>query len=389
MNPLLYVHGGSGNHGCEAILRTFLQVLKTCGITKVLTLSANIKEDERNGLTEYTNIQQLLTKIDSRNLFFLYAYLRYRLSRKSIYLDILPRREQIKKIKGFDVAFAIGGDTYSYKYDEHNTFTHDLFRKKGMKTVLWSCSINPELLEDKRVLKDIRDFDMVTARESITYQALKKQGIKDVRLFPDLAFALQRKECSESHLIIKGRTIGLNISPMVQSYQNGDNSVIANCRKLIEFILRETDNYVAMIPHVVWPQNDDHKAMSCLYDEYKSSGRIIWISDHNCMELKDIIARCRLFVCARTHASIAAYSSCVPTLVLGYSVKARGIAKDIFGTEENYVLPVQSLKEETDLTDAFKWLLNHEHQIRKHLEAFMPTYIAGTEKAKEAINSLL
>ena len=39
-----------------------------------------------------------------------------------------------------------------------------------------------------------------------------------------------------------------------------------------------------------------------------------------------------------------AYSSCVPTLVVGYSVKARGIARDIFGTEDRYVLPVQSLQ---------------------------------------------
>ena len=68
------------------------------------------------------------------------------------------------------------------------------------------------------------------------------------------------------------------------------------------------------------------------------------------MELKGYIARCRFFVGARTHATIAAYSSCVPTLVLGYSVKSRGIARDLFGNEENYVLPVQSLQEPDELT---------------------------------------
>ena len=50
-----------------------------------------------------------------------------------------------------------------------------------------------------------------------------------------------------------------------------------------------------------------------------------------------------MFIGARTHATIAAYSSCVPTLVVGYSIKARGIAKDLFGTDEGYVLPVQAL----------------------------------------------
>ncbi len=52
----------------------------------------------------------------------------------------------------------------------------------------------------------------------------------------------------------------------------------------------------------------------------------------------------------RTHATIAAYSTGVPTLVVGYSVKARGIARDLFGTEDGYVLPVQQLKESDELT---------------------------------------
>ena len=65
------------------------------------------------------------------------------------------------------------------------------------------------------------------------------------------------------------------------------------------------------------------------------------INDKNCMEIKGIISKCRFFIGARTHSTIAAYSTCVPTLAVGYSIKARGIARDIFGTEDNYVVPVQ------------------------------------------------
>ena len=81
-----------------------------------------------------------------------------------------------------------------------------------------------------------------------------------------------------------------------------------------------------------------------------------------------------MFVGARTHATIAAYSSLVPTLVVGYSVKARGIARDLFGTEENYVVPVQSLQDKEDLVNSFRWLLSREREIRNHLEAVMPSY---------------
>src|SRR5690606_14821725 len=105
--------------------------------------------------------------------------------------------------------------------------------------------------------------------------------------------------------------------------------------------------------HVVWTYNNDLETLNEIYQKFNDTGRVVLIGDHNCMELKGFIARCRMFIGARTHATIAAYSSMVPTLVVGYSVKARGIAIDIFGTNENYVIPVQSLKEETDLTNAF------------------------------------
>lgn len=60
-------------------------------------------------------------------------------------------------------------------------------------------------------------------------------------------------------------------------------------------------------------------------------------------QYKSIISRCDMFIGARTHATIAAYSTCVPTLVIGYSVKSKGIAKDIFGTDEGLVIPVSEI----------------------------------------------
>ena len=80
-------------------------------------------------------------------------------------------------------------------------------------------------------------------------------------------------------------------------------------------------------------------------------------------------------IAARTHASIASYSTNVPTLVIGYSVKANGIAKDIFGTTDNYVISVQTLQNEMDLIKAFEWLRNNEDSIRNHYDLFMPEYI--------------
>ena len=126
-----------------------------------------------------------------------------------------------------------------------------------------------------------------------------------------------------------------------------------------------------------------------LYDKFKSTNRVSLLEDNNCEILKGYISRCRFFIGARTHATIAAYSTNVPTLVIGYSVKAKGIAKDIFGTYENYVLPVQSLSNKDDLINAFEWMKDNEDDIRKHLNEFMPGYKEKALQGKVEIEKLL
>ena len=177
----------------------------------------------------------------------------------------------------------------------------------------------------------------------------------------------------------------LTITDEINNYVYIKGITKENYIQLIDYIINETDMNVALIPHVVWENNDDRKPLKELYDLFKHTQRVCLIDDHNCMELKGFISRCRFFVGARTHATIAAYSTCVPTLVVGYSVKAKGIAKDIFGTYDHYVLPVQSLNEKDDLVKSFQWLVNHETDIKNHLHDFMPSY---KEKALEAGNKL-
>ncbi|MFQ6794014.1 MAG: polysaccharide pyruvyl transferase family protein [Thomasclavelia sp.] len=145
---------------------------------------------------------------------------------------------------------------------------------------------------------------------------------------------------------------------------------------------------IALIPHVVWENNDDRIPLNELYEKFKATNRVCIIKDCNCMELKGFISRCRFFIGARTHATIAAYSTCVPTLVVGYSIKAKGIAKDIFGTYDNYVLPVQSLSHKNDLTDSFLWMYNHENKIKEYLKNIMPNYIDKAMIAQEKIKQL-
>ena len=365
----LYFHGGSGNHGCEAIVRATLGIL---GQDAVLHTS-NITSDRTYGLDKAVPLDQDITKpLSRRSLQFLLFALHHKLTGSDYLYTRFAHDIFFSKVRKGDVCLSIGGDNYCYNGTDILAHYNKILHKKGAKTVLWGCSVEPELTKDPAIAKDLARYDLITARETISYEALKKVNPNTV-LVADPAFTLERKDLPLPDGWVEGNMIGINASPLI--LDSGDEALVMEAyRKLIHRILDTTDYSVALIPHVTLPTSDDRKALAPLYEEFRHTGRVILLEDHNCMELKGYIARCRMFIGARTHATIAAYSSCVPTLVLGYSVKSRGIARDIFGTEENYVIPVQGMTDVNALAEGFDWLKVQETVIRAHLEQRIPEY---------------
>ena len=230
---------------------------------------------------------------------------------------------------------------------------------------------------------NLEKFDLITARETLSYEILKQINPNTV-LVADPAFLLGKTELPLPDGFTEGNTVGINVSPLIMNY--GDGGIIMdNYMALMEYILTNTDMNICLIPHVTWENNDDRVPIAALYGHFRETGRVCCIEDHNCMELKGYIARCRFFIGARTHATIAAYSTGVPTLVVGYSIKSRGIAQDLFGTDKNFVLPVQNLQTQGELVEAFRWLVQEENCIRQKLTEIMPGY---KEKARSAGNFL-
>lgn len=371
---VMYMHAGSGNHGCEAIVNSVCHMIKE----QVILVSYYGDEDRKYSLADLCEIQSEKRFEDHRLAHVLYyAYRKLSGDGESF---IRYRYGDIFKGKTAPLAISIGGDNYCYDNMLSDLrLANSAFNKKGAKTVLLGCSIEPLLLQREDIVKDLMQYHTIIARESITFEALKKmtagrQKAPDILCFPDPAFTLGKKELPLPEGFAAGNTVGINVSPMIQDNESKAGITMESYQALISYIIGHTDMQIALIPHVVWDRNDDRKPIHALYEAFKDTGRVIEIPDLSCEELKGYISRLRFFVGARTHATIAAYSSLVPTLVVGYSVKARGIARDLFGTEENFVIPVQSLKEPEELVKGFIWVRDREEEIRLKLKQIMPEY---------------
>lgn len=380
MKLVLYPHGGSGNHGCEAIIRSSKRLVDA----ELSLYSNDVNQDKSCGLDGLCSLYEAEQLISHGSLKYWKAALLHRVFCRPDAFDQLVFQHIVDDAKRSDYFLSIGGDNYCYGANKFIYLVNRMIDKAGVKRILWGASVEPDSLCGQ-LLDDIKGFYKIWARESLTYEALVATGLKQTILLPDPAFALEKKCLPLPEGFVEGNTVGINVSPLIIGCETSEGVTLNNYILLIEYIISNTDMNVALIPHVVWSHNDDRKPLGRLYNLFKDSGRVCMIEDHNCEELKGYISRCRFMVTARTHASIAAYSTCVPTLVVGYSVKARGIAKDLFGTDKNYVIPVQSLKEEKDLLEAFKWLQNNEASVRNHLNAFIPEYTARLNSVHDLI----
>lgn len=384
MSIFLYSHGGSGNHGCEAIVRGTKEILPD---EQMALYSFKKAEDEKYGLGQLVNLQDARISYGKLNIHRIVASLKIRLFKDENYATKISINHILKKYGLGDIGFSIGGDNYCYPGFEEFGVINKMIRKCGAKTVLWGCSVEPSMINDI-MLEDLKGYDLAVARESITYDALKRAGV-NVILSSDPAFCMKKQVCNFPFEKSEREIVGINVSPHILTCEKENGIAYKNYVELVKYILENTDYSIALIPHVVWDTNDDRKVLHKLYEDIGNSERVFLVEDHTAPELKYIISKCSLFVGARTHATIAAYSTCVPTLVVGYSVKARGIAKDLFGQEENYVIPVQSLDDPMILTNDFKWLESNQEKIRLHLEKIMPEYIARCYKVKGKIMELI
>ena len=385
----MYAHGGSGNHGCEAIVRSTIGLLEKVSTDKIVLFSSRPDEDIKYGVSEICEVINEKSTFSKFSINFLSAYLKLKIKKDYLPMDKLEYRNAFNKIKKGDIALSIGGDNYCYENVERYIMLHDLALERGAKTILWGCSVEPELIENPKIAKDLSRYSLIVARESISYDALKKVNANTV-LVPDPAFSLKYKNTDLSSTYKERKIVGINISPMVQEQETVPGITMKNYQKLIDYIINSTDMEVLLIPHVVWDKNDDRESLYNLYDIYKNSNRVHIVEDQNCIKLKEIISCCSFFIGARTHSTIAAYSTGIPTIVVGYSVKAKGIARDLFGTDKNFVLPVQNISNSEELLLAFQWILEHEMDIKRMLksaagENTIKKYIQVFNKMKDLI----
>lgn len=380
-----------GNRGCEALIRSSAWMVRQrfpgasflCPSYQADLDRAQWPEAELSGV-HFTDAPELPAAVKwwgraCRVLPWLEENTRPRVS------VALPQQRDFAEC---DVLIMTGGDVISLDYGvpslyEWAGFVDDA-KRRGLTTILWAASVGPFSNKpgvERFMRQHLRSYDAITVRETESLSYLRGLGIENVSLVADPAFNLQPQACNIESLIQPGNTLGFNVSPLIRLFRAGDASRLEMDEEIVCFIrgvVKETGLKVLLIPHVGPLDgssiNSDWHYMKSLMGGFQDLEGMVDLAPAtlNAAQLKHLLSKLRFFIGARTHATIGAISMMVPTLSIAYSVKAKGINRDLFG-DTRYVLETPQVNRNT-LRAGLQLLQNDEVAIKALLQSRLPEW---------------
>lgn len=379
---LLLGNGPYTNRGCEAIVRGTMAILrKTFGPSITATVCSF------GGYPELVE-KQAKEEIDSSISHIALSYSRWSLdwliSHISMRAYPLLRTKWTKlrdPLRRATIALEIGGDNYSLDYGVPYAYLalDRQIWESGRHCVLWGASVGPFEAKprvEKQIFQHLKRFRGLYVRESLSYDYLRKHGLShNLHLVADPAFAMEAEFVSESRLgfSMPHEPVGMNFSGMMaRRCTEGDvQALVERFSTVVASVANHLERSVLLIPHVASPiqRVDDHYFHSLVAERASRATKHTILSVPpilSAAETKGLISRCSVFAGLRTHSTIAAISSYVPTLSFAYSRKAVGLTQDIFGSQE-YCLGPEQIEPEI-VTTRLANMFEERAQIRSHLE---------------------
>jgi len=404
MHVLLVGNGSYLNRGCEAIVRGTMLALRAVYGSCVTVTNAVLGSAQEVRLMREREYDSGISHCAVAPARPRWHWVRVKGKvLRTIGVTVEPEfPELLRPLRHARCVMQIGGDNYTMDYGSLRYFV-DIDRfllARGAVLVHWGSSIGPfgqdRFLEEKMV-EHLRRFSFIGARESLTFEYLKGLDPKlPVHLVGDPAFLLEPVPPGDNWADnpVEEGAIGLNLSNLMgrfAGFEEGGAEWSARCADAVESLIRATNRQIVLIPHVCYPDiRDDGALLSNVAQELRSRGysRVALVSrDLTAAQYKWVIARCSVFAGARMHATIAAMSSTVPTLLLAYSAKARGICRDIYGSEAHCLAASEFTS--GAFVAKVQNLLAHQEDIRALLANRIPAMKAAAIRQAELLKEVL
>lgn len=346
----------SANKGCEALVYSFLSIIED--IVKDEIIVYNLSG------TELGEVPKYFKNIKFVNIFPKFKDVRLKYFRTLLKCDFI-----------FDVTMGDSfSDIYSKDYYDYLVKHKYITACINKRYILLPQTYGPFEHDDsaKKAKKVFKKAYKIYCRDEMSQKLLENEfDVCDSVLTSDMAFVLPYDK--NLYNFSEKEKVGINVSGML--YKGGFHTenqfgLSLNYPELIENLLTIlSDRYeVHLIPHVV-DQNinsydDDYKTCKLLHEKYTNT--ILAPAFDTPIQAKSYISNMDVFIGARMHSTIAAFSSGVVTIPISYSRKFEGL----FGSL-NYPYVVNAKEESTE--SAFnlimKYIEDKDNLLKKQMES--------------------
>ena len=367
---LLMGNGSPENGGCEAITKGTIEILKQSLGDNVVITDAFF---DYSGKYKRNDELQIWPVRYPRRWTLSWCYLNLLLKFCPSLVGNFLYKSHRKEIEKSDVVLSLGGDNYSLDYGVPVRFIEmgRYVKKHHSAFVIWGASIGPFVSGSKfeKLISNHfnTDIDLIFAREEETVKYLASIGVnKNVSLFADPAFMMQPEECSNKiGFELPEKYICINFSDLMAVYVTDGNieEWLKICAETIDSLAKESSLPMVFIPHV----KSDYEFMQRIYPLLKNKDSVLLANKNlNASEMKWIISKSACNIACRTHSTIASFSTSVPTISLGYSIKSKGLNLQMYG-HEDYLVYKKNITAKR-IIDVYKTIMNQDEEIRHSLE---------------------
>jgi colanic acid/amylovoran biosynthesis protein len=397
--------GSFANRGVEALGQTcFAQIRKHIPNARIVAFVRNPEYNRRR-----------LDDPSIRMLADAFEFLATSLPRRLLGAVLRQRRvpslvEQMQLIRDADVVIASGGDNFSSDYGSPELSLRPLryAQSHNVPVVFLAQSIgvfrNPE--HRAAFVSVARRADLITVREHISHDYITRELSLDpsrVQLTADPAFLLEPPPVEQVERILAHYRVDKTRPKVAVAVSQGicefsglpSESHFVKLCQLIDCLLEDPDRQILLVPHVedALVCNNDLFLAARILRQFNFNPRLFVTGlDHTASELKGLLATCDLVIAERMHAAIAALSSGVSCVVIGYSVKGSGIMGDLLGADpirEGLVIPIGDFIDNCEVRTLFERAWSRRQHVSERIKGVLPDFRRKAERNYRLVADLL
>ncbi len=353
---LLGVEFNSANRGCGALAYSICEILKKNCESK----------NEKLHITAVLFEPQPIPKIECEGVTF--SYIKNEPKKLSFWKNCYHAFQNSDVVLDFSM-----GDSFADIYGKKRFFLACLLKELAIKSkakfIMAPQTIGP--FEDKALIfwakHILKKSDYCFVRDNLSADFMKKMCGRNPLLTTDVAFALPY---DKKEKVCQGKKkIGFNPSGLLwfgTKEFSVSKHITVNYKEYVERVLsqwiKDETIEVHLIPHVFTKGDgateDDLRA--CLEIKKMFPSVIIESDFDTPMEIKSFISTMDVFIGARMHATVGAFSSGIATIPFSYSRKFEGLYNDL---GYHYLISATMMNTDEAVEKTINWVMNHEQLL--------------------------